>query len=463
MTELSFLRSPETSRILSPEEASQLVEGSHQEHFEQGVTIMRHGEEGDTMYVLLSGEVEIRIAGDDGRIRFTRHLTQGDMFGEMAVLTDEPRSADVVATQACTCLRVDRASLEEKLRLHPPLAAVLTDLLGQRMLESNTLRKVGKYHLLGVLGRGSMATVFEGYHRGMNRPVAVKMLSHSLVHRTEIRRRFRDEARILAGLRHENIVQVYDLEEAYRTWFIVMEHLQGADLERRLQGRMRLDPTEARWILYQVASALAYAHDAGVVHRDVKPANLFRLPDGTIRVVDFGIASAAVDHASVKEGTILCSPAYVAPEVVTGDAVDGRADLYSLGATAYRLLTGSSAFPYDETTRILDAHVSEPFPDPAQRLPDLPEDLVELIRRTTAKDPAARFQTAREIVELLAPRVAGRQDRERCALAIHLEYPLAEGDRIAELVDQVQRSVDGMPQVDVSFGVDDEAVDPQRG
>lgn len=457
MAELSFLRSPETSRNLSSEEASQLVEGSHQEHFESGTTIIGLGEEGDALYVLLDGEVEVRIKGDDGRTRFTRHLRQGDIFGEMAVLTGEPRTADVVAVEACTCLRVDRASLEEKLRTHPTLAAFLTDILGRRMLESNTLRQVGKYHLLGVLGHGSMATVFEGYHRGMNRPVAIKMLSHSLVHRIEIRRRFRDEARILAGLRHENIVQVYDLEEAYRTWFIVMEHLPGMDLERHLAGQQTLEPIEARWILYQVASALAYAHEAGVVHRDVKPANLFRLPDGTIRVVDFGIASEIIDRARVDEGTIFCSPAYVAPEVVAGTGVDGRADLYSLGATAYRLLTGSSPFPYEETTRILDAHVVEPFPDPALRLPDLPEDLAELIRVATRKEPEARFQSAREIVELLAPRVAGPQTRERCALAIHLEYPLSEGDRIADLVDQVQQTVAGLPQVDVSFGVEDEA------
>jgi len=449
MTGLPFLRSPEVSRVLSPEEAAQLVEGSQQERFEAGTTIMRHGEAGDTMYVLLDGEVEIRIAGDDGRVRFTRHLRQGDIFGEMAVLTEEPRSADVVAVEGCTCLRVDRASLEEKLQLHPPLAAVLTELLGCRMLESNTLRRVGKYHLLGIIGSGNMATVFEGYHRGMNRPVAIKMLSHSLVTRPEIWRRFRDEARILAGLRHENIVQVYDLEEAYRTWFIVMEYLQGMDLERRLSVCSRLDPVEARWTLFQVANALSYAHEAGVVHRDVKPANLFRAPDGTVRVVDFGIASANVDRAAAEEGMVLCSPAYVAPEVVSGGAVDGRADLYSLGATAYRLLTGETAFPYTETTRILDAHVVETFPDPRRLVPDLPEDLVDLIRETTRRDPAARIQTAHELAELLAPRLATVRGGERGSLTIRLTYPLAECDRIADLVDRAHEAVAEMPRVEI--------------
>ncbi len=455
MAELTFLRSLDAFHTLSREEAHRLLERSERRVYPPGTTIVRCGEPGDAMFVILEGQVEIRVPGDDGRVRFTTHLGQGDLFGEMALLTGQPRTADVVAVSECSCMVIEREHLEAQLRAHPPLAAFLTEILGRRILESDTMRRVGKYHLVGVLGRGSMATVFEGYHVEMRRPVAVKMLSHSLVFHGDMCQRFRNEARVLASLRHENIVQVYDMEEAYRTYFIVMERLEGTDLERHLTREGPLDGDAVRRVLYEVASALAYAHDLGVVHRDLKPSNLFLLPDGSLRLVDFGIATGQVDRKTDPDEELLCSPAYVAPEAIEGRPVDGRSDLYSLGATAYRLLTGCSPFPYREIERIFDAHLKEPFPDPAERIVNVPEDVAEVIRRTTKKRPADRFQHASEIVDLLAPRLVGAIEGDRCDMTIRLRFPERERDQVAKGVDALRRALDGRGEMDVIASRDD--------
>jgi serine/threonine protein kinase len=344
---------------------------------------------------------------------------------------------------------IAKEDLDASLRENPPLAAFLTETLGRRILESDALRQVGKYHLLGEVGRGSMAIVFRGYHVAMQRPAAVKMLSHSLVNQPGMRERFRNEARLLAGLRHPHIVQVYDLEEAYGTWFLVMEWLEGMDLDARLARGGALTPSDLRRVLVEIASALAYAHRAGVVHRDVKPSNIFRLPDGSCRLVDFGIASAPV-ASEEQEPELMCSPAYVAPEVIEGRSVDGRADVYSLGITAYCLLTGAVPFRDRDTAGIFRAHVSEPMPDPTAQVPDTPADIAAFIERATRKCPRDRFQDPQEIVDLLAPGEATGAPPARGG-EIRIRYPGEEAERIAALVEDFRARVAETTRVDISI------------
>lgn len=447
MAEITFLRSIEGFRSLTQAEAARLCEGSERQTFAAGETILRRGDAGDEMYVLLEGAVEVRVTGDDGRLRFTTHLNQGDLFGEMALLTGERRTADVVAVETCECLVLGRAELESRLGEHPALAAFLTEIVGKRILESDALRKVGKYHLLGEVGRGSMAIVFRGYHESIKRPVAIKMLSHALVSQPGMRERFRDEARLLASLRHDHIVQVYDLEEAAGTWFLVMEWLDGMDLERWVKRKGPLEPADLRRVIYEIASALGHAHTEGVVHRDVKPANVFRLPDGACRLVDFGIATTAVDRAG-SETRLFCSPAYVAPEAVRGEVVDGRADIYSLGITAFRLLTGQLPFPHRDVDDVFEAQVNTPFPDIKTYIDDVPADIAELIVRCTNKSPEDRFQTAEEIREFLAPGLTV-PDAERYGTVIWITGPAQGRDQVTAAVDELKARLASSTEIEV--------------
>ena len=442
MAALTFLRSLEAFRSLTREEAQRLLDGSARGRFDAGTTILRRGEVGDAMYVLLEGAVEIRVTGDDGRLRFTRYLAEGDIFGEMALLTGLDRTADVVATRSCTCLVIPQGELEARLHAHPALAAFLSDIVGQRILESDALRQVGKYHLLGEIGRGNMAIVFAGFHPVLNRGVAVKMLSYSLVSKPGVRERFTREAKVLASLRHPGIVQVFDTERAYGTYFIVMERLDGMDLSDWVEEHGPMPPDEVRRVIHDVAQALAYAHDAGVVHRDIKPSNVHRLPDGSCRLVDFGIASVDVEDPS--DGDLFCSPAYVSPEVILGRPVDGRADIYSLGLTTYCLLAGAPPFSYDDTTRLFQAHLKDPVP--AIEVEGMPADLAALVERSTQKRPDDRFQHASEIVTLLSTDPPSADHRET---TLTLRYPEDARPRVEDALADVRRVLDPLPDVDV--------------
>jgi serine/threonine-protein kinase len=334
---------------------------------------------------------------------------------------------------------IPKPALEETLKAHPPVAAFLTEILGRRLLEDQALRRVGKYVILKEIGHGAMATVFEGYHPGLSRGVAIKMLAHGLVYRSDFAERFRNEAKVLAQLRNAGIVDVYDLEEAYGTWFLVMEKLEGTDLERILAARGRLPPDEVRGLLRQVAAALAHAHARGIVHRDVKPSNVFLLPDGRTKLVDFGISTGPIDAS--EESEILCSPAYVAPEVVLGKHVDGRADVYSLGVVAFRLLSGRHAFPATDYQGLFDAHVKTPFPDVAAAIPGLPPDLLEFVERATRKRPEDRFPDVGAVLALLE---GGRAPATADAV-LRVRYPAAEAPAVARALDVARDALRAVP------------------
>jgi CRP-like cAMP-binding protein/tRNA A-37 threonylcarbamoyl transferase component Bud32 len=460
MEDLEFLRGLEPFRTLSRRDVKRLLQGTTSREYAPGTRIVRRGDPGDAMYVLREGRVEVPVLDDAGQVRFVAYLKAGDVFGEMALLTGEPRRADVLVSgdRPATCIAVRKDVLDALLVAHPPVAAFLTEILGKRLLEDRGLQRVGKYRILGEIGRGAMATVFEGYHPDLHRGVAVKMLSHGMVYRSDFARRFLREAQILGTLRHAGIVDVYDTEKAYGTYFLVMEKLEGTDLERIATREGRVPADEVRRIVVAVARALAYAHGRGVVHRDVKPSNVFRLPDGRIKLVDFGIATGPVDASEEQE--ILCSPAYVAPEVVQGKPVDGRTDIYSLGVLAFRLLSGRLPFAGGDYQTLFAAHVGTPFPDVAKEIPGIPPDLETFIRRATAKKPSDRFGSGAEVEALFGPRVVRTDAFPRTAVRVTLRYPAREAERVKAAIRDLGRAVEAIP--DALF-VAEEVAPEERG
>ena len=200
----------------------------------------------------------------------------------------------------------------------------------------------GRYRLERPLGHGGMASVYLAHDAELDRPVAVKLLAESLAGDTAFRRRFLREARLAARLSHPNVVAVFDAGEADGGRpYIVMEYVEGTTLE----DRGPLPPAEGVALAVQACHGLAHAHAAGLVHRDVKPHNLLLRTDGTLKVADFGIARAAEATALTQVGTVLGTAAYLAPEQAAGEEVTAAADVYSLGAVLYELLTGRP--PYE--------------------------------------------------------------------------------------------------------------------
>jgi serine/threonine-protein kinase len=270
----------------------------------------------------------------------------------------------------------------------------------ERILSSN-------YELDREIGRGGMGIVYKAKDKRLKRPVAVKLLPPELAFRSEIRSRFLKEAETAAQLNHPNIVPIYSVDERDGLVYFVMAFVPGENLAARLHSAGRLPPDETRRILKETAEALAYAHERGVVHRDIKPDNILLSGDDDDRVMvtDFGIARAVSEGSDSRltaTGMAIGTPAYMSPEQSMGEReIDGRADLYALGVVGYQMLAGELPFNAPSTPALLVKQISErPTPVDLHR-PDAPPDLARAVMMLLEKDPANRFPTAEALVVAL--------------------------------------------------------------
>ncbi len=266
---------------------------------------------------------------------------------------------------------------------------------------------VGRYELGEVIGRGGMGTVYRATDLVLRRTVAVKVLPATLAEEDPTHvARFEREARAAAALTHPGVVAVYDTDADEGTRFIVMECVTGRDLTAIVREQAPLDPVRAVSIAERVADALAAAHAAGIVHRDVKPANVMLAADGSVKVLDFGIARA-LDGATLTHGSsILGSAAYMAPEQALGERADERSDVYSLGCLLYAMLTGRPPFTGEAGAAVLHQHVNAKPRPPSQINPRVSPALDALVIAMLAKAPSARPQSATQLRGRLAAMVA---------------------------------------------------------
>ncbi len=298
-------------------------------------------------------------------------------------------------------------TLPTRRRLPDPLATAADD-----ELRAHVERALAAHYELDCeIGRGGMGIVYRAKDRRLKRQVAIKLLPPELAFRSEIKSRFLREAETAAQLSHPNIVPIYTVDEQESLVFFVMAYISGDNLAKRLHERGVLTTEETRKILREVADALAYAHDRGVVHRDIKPDNiLLDAATGRPMVTDFGIARAmdsGGDSRLTATGMAIGTPAYMSPEQAAGEReIDGRSDLYSLGILGYQMLTGEPPFSAGSTPAMLVKHISErPIPV-QQRRSDVPTDLARSVMMLLEKDPANRFPTASALVAALDAREA---------------------------------------------------------
>jgi len=256
-----------------------------------------------------------------------------------------------------------------------------------------------RYELGPVLGEGGMARVHRGYDRHLRRPVAIKVLAPPYDRDRAFVERFRREARSAAGLSHPNVVSVFDSGSYHGTNFIVTELVEGETLAERLR-RGPIPADEAVSIALDICRALEAAHARGLIHRDIKPGNVMVLPDGRVKVVDFGIARAAGSDTLTGTGVVLGSTAYLAPEQASGQPVDERADLYALGCVLYEMVTGAVPFTADTAVATMYRHVNEAPPRPSA-IRSIPPGLEGVIMRCLEKDPRDRFATAVDLEHAL--------------------------------------------------------------
>jgi serine/threonine protein kinase len=251
-----------------------------------------------------------------------------------------------------------------------------------------------RYELEELVGTGGMSSVYKARDRLLERNVALKVLHPHYSEDAEYVERFRREARAVAQLSHPHIVTVIDRGEDGGQQFIVFEFIDGENL-KQLIGRIGPLPVRrAVELALEVSDALAFAHDHGLVHRDVKPQNVLLTPDGDAKVTDFGIArSLDVEQGVTQTGTVLGTSNYLSPEQASGQPVTPATDVYSLGVVLYELLTGDVPFPGENFVAVAMKHINEPPPDLTERRPDVPLRLVAAVERALEKDPSRRFQS----------------------------------------------------------------------
>jgi eukaryotic-like serine/threonine-protein kinase len=272
---------------------------------------------------------------------------------------------------------------------------------------------IGKYRIVEPIGRGGMGMIFKAHDPILDRLVAVKVISLEVEVSDDLRTRFFREAKACAKLNHPNIVTVHDMGEDAGRLFIVMELLQGEELRQIIKANTPLALDDKLSLIRQVCRGLHYAHQQGVVHRDMKPANIFVLRSRQVKILDFGIAQlATTDPGLTRTGLIMGTLRYISPEQVRG-RVDHRSDMFSLGSVLYELLTSRPPFLGEDPLQILEQLRSEDPPAPTQIDPTIPPELEAVVRRAMRKDPAERYRDLDEMGAALEAVHAGVIERRR--------------------------------------------------
>ncbi len=263
-------------------------------------------------------------------------------------------------------------------------------------------RKLGKYTLEASLGEGGMAAVYRSHHPQFNHPVAIKILPPTIGQDPSFRARFEREGRTIAGMNHPSIVRVYDIDETDGLFYMVMDLLPGGTLESRLREG-GLDRKWSTDVIMRMAEALEYAHSRGVIHRDIKPSNILLDAEGQPVLADFGIARLVQGEGDANltaAGMVMGTPAYMAPEQLSGDQPDARSDIYALGVVLYQLLSGRAPFTGD-TMAIVTAHLTKQPQALRELVHDLPPALDAVVLQALAKQPEHRFKSARVFAQAL--------------------------------------------------------------
>jgi serine/threonine protein kinase len=300
---------------------------------------------------------------------------------------------------------------------------------------------IGHYNITDILGAGGMATVYRAEQTNIEREVAIKVMAPAFAQQPEFVKRFKQEAALFAKLEHPHILPIYDYGEQDGHLYLVLRVMDGGSLERQVTRR-NLKLTDIAKLVTQIASALDYAHTQEVIHRDLKPNNVLLDTFGNAYLMDFGIAKILSGARMTATGTLLGTPAYMAPEQWKMEPIDGRVDVYSLGVMLYELLTGD--LPFDGTTpfQFMYAHLHEAVPPASRRLKGLPDDIDDVIYKATAKLPDERYATATTMAHELEA-AARRIDTETVSITAPAKTK-SRSEQLGKILVALERSDSGL-------------------
>jgi tRNA A-37 threonylcarbamoyl transferase component Bud32 len=400
----NVLQDSEPFRALRARLVDQLFQSARERVYDSGEFVIRQGQQGEMLHVVAEGTADV-ILDDQGTSRKIGSVIPGSVIGEMSLITQEPATADVIASGPLRTLVVAASDFEALAGRNPELTIVLTNLVADRLGRALHDGLGGKilngYRIVRCVGRGGMAVVYEAMELASGERVALKMMSHRLVFQPGAFSRFEREARIVEPLDHPNIARLRGHFPAFRTEFLVMEFCNGATLGDLLVGHGPFPEAQVRLILGQLATALTFVHERGVVHRDLKPGNVMLTPEGQVKLTDFGLAKERKplsDDTATRDGSVLGTPLYMAPEQILGEESGPVMDVYAFACVAYELLSGRKLFEARSMAQLLQDKLAMNLP-PARDIGPrgITLEMHGLLIAGLQKDPDKRLGTLREV------------------------------------------------------------------
>jgi len=363
--------------------------------YRPGEYLIRQGEIGDSLIVVCDGAVEISTEDEDGTTHFLTRSDQLQVLGEMSLLMEGERNANVIADENVQAMILPVKTFHDLASQFPSIRVVLSLLLSERLghadrkdvLSGKTLHG---YRINKRLGKGGMSVVYEADDLERDRTVALKMMSHRLVYNEEAQQQFQREADIVQSLEHPNIVRVFDRFNAFHTCFIVMEFCSGRTLYQILKQHGALSAATVRSILGHIACALQHAHQSTVVHRDIKPGNIMVDDSGKVRLMDFGLATSERDPGDDVFEALVGTPRYMSPEQLSGNRGTPATDIFALGCVVYELLLNEPVFTHRSVSKLLRVHALWPGLDDSIREKVTDPELLAFLQNALQKMPADR-------------------------------------------------------------------------
>ncbi len=375
-----------------------LLERMTEASYRPGDRLIRQDSRGNSLQLLLEGRAAVIVAGGSTEPSEVAEVSVGEVVGEMALISGERTSADVVARTAVRVLNLPANDFHELARKHPEIAVVLTRLIAKRLGRSDADALGGKlihgYRIERCVGRGGMAVVYESLRESDGERVALKMMSHKLTYDAMALARFREETQLLSGFDHDNLARLVDRFSAYGTHFLVVEYCEGPSLDKITAAREPIPEEIVRPITGQIAVALEYVHGLGVLHRDIKPSNAMLAGEGLLKLIDFGIArpiGQADDRTQTLETVIVGTPFYMAPEQLEDTAeIDQRVDSYALACMTYELLAGQRLFKKSSSFGMWQQKTTVALPPRESIGRGISEEMDAFLRRNLDPDPNRR-------------------------------------------------------------------------
>ncbi len=399
--DIEFLLNTRLLKTLPKDRLCSLLNCLSRKTLNHGATFVSQESQPNCLYIIQKGFCKIRLKNESGFFQSAEQRREGDMIGDMALLSTEPLMADAVSESEMVVWELPKAKFDMACTLQPVLIDFLTRLLTSRLDHptDSEIKSVGRHMITQLLGEGRTSFIYKGRHSLLNIPAVIKMMKHHLTIKKEDLNAIKKRISRILDLKHPNIIQVYDIKEQYRTFFIIMEYIEGDTLESFFEKKIPLSSDTVMFFLAQICSALAHAHDQKIIHKNLTPSNIFISNNRHITVSDFGLSAPVPEEGFTEDRNIY----YMAPEQIRGGKIDLRSDIYSLGVLTYEMLTGQPLFSGENHRSIgIGTNATRRVNPPPVRMPDIPEFLKDFIQKASSKLPDQRYGSIHEIIAILS-------------------------------------------------------------